>query len=105
VFFGKEEPMERRFDVRLEELLDDAVLDGRILQGMLERLKTFVTPFAVCLTGSEQQRHVWEYVSGLFSDVKRKNAETIAYFHDQDRQALQYPVTEVEAGGRGRVGW
>jgi hypothetical protein len=28
-------------------------------------------------------------VAGLFSDVKRKNAETIAYFHDQDRQAMQ----------------
>lgn len=81
--------MERRFDVRVEELLDDAVLDGRIPNAMLERLQEFVTPFAVCLTGSEQQRHVWEYVSGLFSDTKRKNAETIAYFHDQDRQIMQ----------------
>ena len=81
--------MERRFDVRLEELLDDAVLDERIPQGMLERLKTFATPFAACLASSELQRHVWEYMSGLFSDVKRKNAETIAYFHDQDRQAMQ----------------
>jgi len=81
--------MERRFDVRLEELLDDAVLDERIPQGMLERLKTFTTPFAICLTGSEMQRHVWEYIGGLFSDVKRKNAETIAYFHDQNRQAMQ----------------
>jgi SRSO17 transposase len=80
--------MERRFDVRLEELLDDAVLDERIPHGMLDRLKTFVMPFAECL-GGEQQRHVWEYVSGLFSDVKRKNAETIAYLHDQDRQAMQ----------------
>ena len=81
--------MERRFDVRLEELLDDAVLDERIPHGMLDRLKTFVTPFADCLVGGERQRHVWEYVSGLFSDVKRKNAETIAYLHDQDRQAMQ----------------
>jgi SRSO17 transposase len=81
--------MERRFDVRLEELLDDAVLDERIPHGMLERLKTFAAPFAACLAGCELQRHVWEYMSGLFSDVKRKNAETIAYFHDQDRQAMQ----------------
>lgn len=81
--------MERRFDVRLEELLDDAVLNERIPHGMLDRLKTFVTPFADCLVGGERQRHVWEYVSGLFSDVKRKNAETIAYLHDQDRQAMQ----------------
>jgi len=87
--------MERRFDVRLEELLDDAVLDERIPQGMLERLKTFAAPFAACLAGNELQRHVWEYISGLFSDVKRKNAETIAYFHDQNRQAMQKFVGQL----------
>ena len=31
-------------------------------------------------------------MAGLFSDVKRKNAETIAYFHDQDRQAVKTRV-------------
>jgi SRSO17 transposase len=81
--------MERRFEQRLEELLEDAVLDPRIPEGMLDRLERFVEPFAAIVESTEQQRHLWEYVSGLFSDVKRKNAETIAYFHDQDRQALQ----------------
>ncbi len=81
--------MERRFEVRLEELLEDAVLDPRVPEGMLDRLERFVEPFGACLMSSEQREHVWEYVAGLFSDVKRKNAETIAYFHDQDRQALQ----------------
>ena len=46
-------------------------------------------PYDVPAEFTEQQRHLWEYVGGLFSDVKRKSAETIAYFHDQDRQALQ----------------
>jgi len=81
--------MERRFQVRLEELLKDAVLDPRIPEGMLDRLEGFVNPFAAIMESPEQQHHLWEYVAGLFSDVKRKNAETIAYFHDQDRQALQ----------------
>ena len=81
--------MERRFQLRLEELLEDAVLDPRIPRGMLDRLERFVEPFAAILESTEQQRHLWEYVVGLFSDVKRKSAETIAYFHDQDRQALQ----------------
>lgn len=81
--------MERRFEVRLEDLLEDAVLDRRIPEGMLDRLVRFVQPFAAIMESPEQQRHLWEYVAGLFSDVKRKNAETIAYFHDQDRQALQ----------------
>jgi SRSO17 transposase len=30
-----------------------------------------------------------EYVTGLVSNVKRKNIETIAYLHEQDRQPLQ----------------
>ncbi|MGB9128499.1 MAG: IS701 family transposase [Thiobacillus sp.] len=81
--------MERRFELRLGELLDDAVLDPRVPEGMLCRLEQFVEPFAECLASSEQRQHVWEYVGGLFSDVKRKSAEAIAYFHDQDRQALQ----------------
>ena len=45
--------MERRFEVRLEELLEDAVLDPRIPEGMLDRLERFVEPFAASL---EQQR-------------------------------------------------
>ena len=81
--------MERRFEVRLEELLEDAVLDPRIPRGMLDRLERFVKPFAAHLMSNEQQEHVREYVAGLCSDVKRKNSETIAYLHDQDRQAMQ----------------
>ena len=81
--------MERRFELRLEELLEDAVLDPRIPEGMLDRLERFVKPYAAIMESPAQQQHLWEYVAGLFSDVKRKNAETIAYFHDQDRQALQ----------------
>jgi SRSO17 transposase len=81
--------MERRFEVRLEELLEDAVLDSRIPEGMLDRLERFAKPFAAVLESDAQQRHLREYVAGLFSDAKRKNAETIAYLHDQDRQAMQ----------------
>ena len=81
--------MERRFELRLEELLEDAVLDPRIPERMLDRLEQFVEPFAARLRSSEQRQHAGEYVAGLFSDVKRKNSETIAYLHDQDRQAMQ----------------
>src|SRR3989304_1717121 len=81
--------MERRFELRMEVLLEDAVLDSRIPEGMLDRLERFVEPFAARLTSSEQRQHAWEYVAGLFSDVKRKNSETIAYLHDQQRHAMQ----------------
>lgn len=81
--------MERRFEVRLEDLLGDAVLDRRICDGMLDRLERFAEPFAARLSSLEQQQHVQEYLAGLCSDVKRKNAEAIAYLHDQERQGLQ----------------
>lgn len=58
--------MERHFALRLEELLDDAVLDPQIPAGMLDRLERFVEPFAACLVSSEQRRHVWEYVADTF---------------------------------------
>ena len=81
--------MERRFEVRLEELLNDAVMDPESLKGMLARLETFVEPFAACLQRVEQRDNAQAYVAGLLSQVKRKNAESIAYLHDQERQGLQ----------------
>ncbi len=96
--------MERRFEVRLEELLDDAVLDARIPNGMLDRLERFVGPFAACLTSSEQREHVREYVAGLCSDVKRKSSETIAYLHDQERHAIQKFIGQVPWDDRPLIG-
>src|SRR3990170_5923443 len=96
--------MERRFDLRLEELLEDAVLDPRIPEGMLDRLGQFAEPFAASLANGPQRQHVWEYMAGLFSDVKRKSAETIAYFHDQDRQALQKFIGQSAWNDRPLIG-
>jgi len=81
--------MERRFEVRLEELLNDAVMDPELLKGMLARLEDFVDPFAACLQRVEQRDNAQAYVAGLLSQAKRKNAESIAYLHDQERQGLQ----------------
>lgn len=96
--------MERRFEVRLEELLDDAVLDSRIPNGMLSRLERFVQPFAAHLTSSKQREHVQEYVAGLCSDVRRKNAETIAYLHDQERHAMQKFIGQLPWDDRALIG-
>jgi SRSO17 transposase len=81
--------MERRFEVRLEELLNDAVMGPELLKGMLARLEDFVDPFAACLRRVEQRDNAQAYVAGLLSQAKRKNAESIAYLHDQERQGLQ----------------
>jgi SRSO17 transposase len=81
--------MERRYAVRLQELLDEAVLDPEQARGMLARLERFVEPFAECLVRSKQRALTQQYVAGLVSQVERKNVESIAYHHDQDRQMLQ----------------
>jgi SRSO17 transposase len=81
--------MERRYQVRLRELLDDAVVDAEQCQGMLARLERFVEPFAACLVRSKQRTLTQQYVAGLVSQVECKNVESIAYHHDQDRQMLQ----------------
>ena len=81
--------MERRYEVRLKELLDDAVVRPEQLQGMLARLEKFVEPFAAGLLRSKQRKLAQRYVAGLVSQVERKNVESIAYHHDTDRQMLQ----------------
>ena len=81
--------MDRRFAARLEELLDHATVHPAVLRDMLPRLERFVEPFAALLATTEQREHLHEYVAGLVSNLKRKNAESIAYHHDQDRQTLQ----------------
>lgn len=81
--------MERRFAARLEELLKDATVDPAVLRDLMPRLEGFVKPFAALLDTTAQGTHLQEYLSGLVSNVQRKNAESIAYLHDHDRQALQ----------------
>jgi SRSO17 transposase len=81
--------MERRYQVRLQELLGDAEVRSEQLHGMLTRLEQFVDPFANCLVRGKQRTLTRRYVAGLVSQVKRKNVESIAYHHDQDRQMLQ----------------
>jgi SRSO17 transposase len=81
--------MERRFRVRLEEMLDDAEVPPALLRGVLPRLQTFLEPFVASLARAEQRHNVQHYVQGLLSDLEDKNAEAIAYLHDQQRQALQ----------------
>jgi len=81
--------MERRFVVRYEELMTDAEVKPETLEGVLERLREFVQPFAASLEHAAQRDHLKEYVAGLVSNIKRKNIESIAYLHEQDRQPLQ----------------
>jgi SRSO17 transposase len=81
--------MERRFRVRLDELLNDAEIHPQVLRDALPRLALFLEPFVASLQRSEQRDNAHHYVMGLLSNLPDKNAEAIAYLHDQERQALQ----------------
>ena len=82
--------MERRFELRLEAMLLECEVSPRVFEGVTNRLAEFVEPFAALLGRPEQRQRAVEYVSGLISDLERKNVESIAYRLDQDRGSLQH---------------
>ena len=81
--------MERRFEIRKREILQQGQIKPQVFNGMLKRLEQFAQPFINSLRRREQKEHVHTYIAGLLSDLKRKNVESIAYRHDQDRRGLQ----------------
>ncbi len=82
--------MERRYEVRKQMLMKECKVPRRVFDGMTERLRAFAEPFVASLCRCEQAEHTRTYLEGLLSDLERKNVESIAYRHDQDRQALQH---------------
>lgn len=96
--------MERRYEVRLRRLREDAVVKPEQLAGMLDRLEEFVEPFVACLVRPKQRVLAQQYVAGLVSSVERKNVESIAYHHDQDRQMLQKFVGQYTWDHRPLIG-
>ena len=87
--------MERRYELRLVQMLAQAEISPEVIQGLLGRLETFVEPFAASLDQPEQRRHAAQYMTGLLSKLPRKSGEAIAYLHDQRRQGLQNFVGSV----------
>lgn len=81
--------MQQRFEVRKQQMMAECQVDPSMFQHMMGRLERFARPFARSLRRREQRDHAGVYLSGLLSDLPRKNAESIAYRYDQDRQGLQ----------------
>jgi SRSO17 transposase len=81
--------MERRFEVRKQDILNETKIQPQVIEGMLKRLEHFITPFIRSLGRTEPKANAGFYISGLLSDLERKNIESIAYRYDQDRRALQ----------------
>src|SRR5215467_614926 len=88
--------MERRFQARLDELLDDAEVRPGLLRGLLPRLESFLQPFVAALQTPEEQTNTRHYLQGLLSDLDSKDVESIAYLHDRERQGLQKFIGQAE---------
>jgi len=82
--------MDRRFARRKQEMLAECEIRPEFVRGLQPRLTGFLRPFVACLQVDAQRLHTLEFCQGLLSSVKRKNVESIAYQHDQDRRNLQH---------------
>ena len=88
--------MERRFRTRLDELVNDAAVRPSLLKGMMPRLESFLQPFVDPLRSPEQQTNARQYVQGLLSELDSKDAESIAYLFDRERQGMQKFLGQAE---------
>jgi SRSO17 transposase len=84
--------MHWRYRLRKQQLLDECEVPPEVFLGGIERLAEFARPFTECLGRREQKGHARTYLAGLVSDLGHKNAESIAYRHDQERHGLQHFV-------------
>jgi SRSO17 transposase len=88
--------MEPRYQHRKEQLLAGCQVPPTLFRGVISRLESFAQPFVAALPSPESRAHSRTYLAGLLSDVERKNAESIAYRYDLDRQTIQRLVGEVD---------
>ena len=86
--------MEARYAIRKHQLLEECQVASEIFDHVMPRLTTFMAPFVETLQGQALTQHAQTYVSGLLSDVERKNVESIAYHVGQNRLGL-----------KGFIGW
>jgi len=81
--------MEARYAIRKHQLLEECQVAPEIFDQVMPRWSTFMAPFVETLQGQALTQHAQTYVSGLLSDVERKNVESIAYHVGQNRLGLQ----------------
>ena len=88
--------MERRFHIRLDQLIEDAEVPPGLVRGALPRLEAFLEPFVQAMISPQQRTNARDYVEGLLSDLPSKDAESIAYLHDRERQGLQKFIGQAD---------
>src|SRR3989454_6133515 len=85
----KEFAMDARYTIRKNQLLDECQVAPEIFEQVMPRLHTCMEPFVDTFQGQALSHHAKTSVSGLRSDVARKNVASIAYHVGQNRLGLQ----------------
>jgi SRSO17 transposase len=88
--------MNKRYAIAKDAVFEDCLVTPGAYEGVLERLDNFATPFFKHLSTRMQREKALAYIKGLLSDTERKNVESIAYFHGEDRQPLQLFIGQVD---------
>jgi len=88
--------MVKRYTINSEFVFKDCLVTPSVYEGVLQRFDEFITPFISHLHARSQQQKSREYMKGLLSDTERKNIESIAYFHGDDRQKLQKFIGQTD---------
>ena len=99
--------MGKRYTITKEFVFADCLVTPSVYEGVLQRFDAFVSPFLGHLHARTQQQKALAYMKGLLSDTERKNIESIAYFHGEDRQKLQKFIGQShrhDLGSRPRIG-
>ena len=82
--------MDRLFETRKRELVQECVVEDGLFARSLMRLDDFMKPFIAQLLRLKQRHYATTVVRGLCSDLERKNAESIAYHFGMDRKQIQH---------------
>jgi SRSO17 transposase len=77
------------FEARKQELMDECTVPPQVFDRLMPRLEQFMGPFVGQLVRTEQIEHASTFLRGLLSDLKHKNAESIAYLFGQERMPMQ----------------
>jgi SRSO17 transposase len=88
--------MDRLFETRKRELVQECVVEDGLFAESLKRLNEFMKPFIAQLPRHKQRNYATKVVSGLCSDLESKNAESIAYHFGMDRKQIQHFIGQSE---------
>ncbi len=88
--------MECSFEDRKQEFEAECLIEDGLFSKTPGEMAEFMKPFVANFVRQEQRDHATTVIRGLCSDLKRKNAESIAYHFAMHRKTIQHFLGESE---------